>query len=45
MSVCDKTDWNSVFFGRDPHIPGRLYIMVLDISFYVFLKSLKIQKW
>jgi hypothetical protein len=33
-----KTDQNSVFFGRDPHIPYRLYIMVLWISFDGFLE-------
>jgi hypothetical protein len=31
-----KTDQNSVFLGRDPRIPDRLYIMVLYIRFYGF---------
>jgi len=31
-----KTDRNSVFLGRDIHIPDRLYIMVLYINFYGF---------
>jgi hypothetical protein len=31
-----KTDGNSVFLGREAHIPDRLYIMVLYIGFYGF---------
>jgi hypothetical protein len=31
-----KTDRNSVFLGRDPHILDRLYIMVLYLSFHGF---------
>jgi hypothetical protein len=34
-----KTDRNSVFLGRDPHIADRLYIMVSYMSFYGFLKK------
>jgi len=33
-----KTDWDSVFLGRDTHIPDWLYITVLYISFYRFKK-------
>jgi hypothetical protein len=36
-----KTYWNSVFFGRDPHILDRLYIMVPYMSFYSFSKKIK----
>jgi hypothetical protein len=31
-----KTDRNSVFHSRDPHIPDWLYIMVPYMSFYGF---------
>jgi hypothetical protein len=31
-----KTDRNSVFLGRDPHILDRLYIMISYMSFYGF---------
>jgi hypothetical protein len=31
-----KTEWNSLFFGPDPHILDRLYVMVLYMSFYEF---------
>jgi hypothetical protein len=31
-----KSNRNSVFLGRDPHIVDRLYIMVLYMSFYEF---------
>jgi hypothetical protein len=31
-----KTERTSVFLGREPHIPDRLYIMVLYMSFYEF---------
>jgi hypothetical protein len=31
-----KTDRNSIFLGRDPHIPDRLYIVVSYMSFYWF---------
>jgi hypothetical protein len=31
-----KTDQNSIFLGRDPHILKQLYIMVLHMSFYGF---------
>jgi hypothetical protein len=31
-----KTDRNSIFLGCDPHIPDRLYIMVLYLSFHGF---------
>jgi hypothetical protein len=34
-----KTDRNSVFYGRDPYIPDWLYIMVLYMTFYMFLKN------
>jgi hypothetical protein len=33
-----KTDRNSVFYGRDPHISDRFYTMVMYMSFYVFSK-------
>jgi hypothetical protein len=33
-----KIDRNSVILGRDPHIPDRLCIMVLYMSFYGFSK-------
>jgi hypothetical protein len=33
-----KTDRNSVFLSRDPHILDRLYVMVLYMSFYEFSK-------
>jgi hypothetical protein len=36
-----KTDWNSIFLDPDPHISNRLYIMVLYMSFYRFLKKIK----
>jgi hypothetical protein len=38
----EKTDRNSVFIGREPHILDRLHIMVTYISFYGFLKKIKI---
>jgi hypothetical protein len=31
-----KTNWKSVFLGRDPHIMDRLYLMVPYMSFYGF---------
>jgi hypothetical protein len=34
-----KTDWNSVFIGRDPYIVDRLYIIALYIHFMDFKKS------
>jgi hypothetical protein len=36
MPVCGKTDGNSIFLGRETHIPDRLYIMVIYISFDEF---------
>jgi hypothetical protein len=33
-----KTDRNSVFYGRDPHIPNWLYIMVSYMILYGFKK-------
>jgi hypothetical protein len=36
-----KTDRNSIYLGRGPYIPDRLYIMVMYLSFYRFLKNLK----
>jgi hypothetical protein len=36
MSLAAKTDRNFVFFGRDPHIPDRLYIMILYMNFMCF---------
>jgi hypothetical protein len=36
-----KTDQNSVFVGRVPHIPYQLYFMVMYMSFYGFLKNSK----
>jgi hypothetical protein len=33
-----KTDRNSVFIGREAHIPDRLYIMVMYLKFYGFQK-------
>jgi hypothetical protein len=33
-----KTDLNFVFLDSDAHIPDRLYIMVMYISFYGFKK-------
>jgi hypothetical protein len=33
-----KTDRNSIFLSRDPHISDRLYIMVLYMSFSEFSK-------
>jgi hypothetical protein len=38
MSLAAKTDRNFVFFGRDPHIPDRLYIMILYMNFMCFKK-------
>jgi hypothetical protein len=35
-----KTDGNSVFLGRETHIPDPLLIMVLYINLYGFLKNL-----
>jgi hypothetical protein len=35
-----KTDRNSIFLSRDPHISDRLYIMVLYMSFSEFSKIL-----
>jgi hypothetical protein len=37
--VCIKTDRNSIFLSRDPHILDRLYIVVPYMSFYMFSKS------
>jgi hypothetical protein len=34
-----KTDQNSIFLGRDPHIADWLYIVVPHISFDEFLKN------
>jgi hypothetical protein len=34
-----KSDRNSVFFGRDPHIRDRLYKTVPHMSCYWFLKK------
>jgi hypothetical protein len=34
-----KTDRNSVFLSREVHIPDRLYIIVMCINFYEFLKN------
>jgi hypothetical protein len=34
-----KTDRNSVFFGRDPHILDHLYLMVMYMSFMGFQKN------
>jgi hypothetical protein len=31
-----KTNINSVFVGREAHIPDRLYIMVIYLKFYGF---------
>jgi hypothetical protein len=31
-----KTDRNSVFIGREAHIPDRLYIMVMCLKVYGF---------
>jgi hypothetical protein len=31
-----KTDGNSIFLDRETHIPNRLYIMVIYISFDEF---------
>jgi hypothetical protein len=42
-----KTDRNSIFLSRDPHITDRLYIIVMYISFYGFKKIkfwIKIQR-
>jgi hypothetical protein len=35
-----KTDRNSIFYGREAHIPCRLHIMVMYRKFYRFLKNL-----
>jgi hypothetical protein len=34
-----KIDQNSIFLGREAHIPEWVYIMVLYINFYEFLKN------
>jgi hypothetical protein len=34
-----KSNQNTVFLGRDPHIPDQLYIMVKNMSFYRFRKN------
>jgi hypothetical protein len=31
-----KTERNSIFLGRDPHITDRLYITLSYMSFYEF---------
>jgi hypothetical protein len=36
VSLGAKTDQNSVFLDRDPHIVDRLYITVSYMSFYEF---------
>jgi hypothetical protein len=35
-----KTDRNSVFLGREPHISDRLHIIALYIIFYGFEKKM-----
>jgi hypothetical protein len=35
-----KTDWNSIFLGRDPHIANHLSIKVPYLNFYRFWKNL-----
>jgi hypothetical protein len=34
-----KTDQNSAFFGRKAHIPDRIHVMMMYISFYGFLTN------
>jgi hypothetical protein len=36
MHVCEKTNWNYIFLDYESHIPSRLDIVVLYISFYRF---------
>jgi hypothetical protein len=35
-----KIDQNSVFLGRETHIPNQFYIMVIYINFYILFKNL-----